>query len=389
VSQTQKTEDGTPLFSMPIRMSFSSADGRTRDYQVLVNEKEQSFSFAVDFKPAMFRFDPDSWVLKKLDLTGVPKAMLVHQLANDPAVMGRVHAAHALAALGGTDAVEALQRAVSSDFHWGVGAEAASALATIGTPPAREALKAAVAVADPRVRRSVVAALGNFKDESVADLLAGILSGGQEQSYFVLADAAVALGKTGSEKAFPALQAALAVPSWNEVVRVGVLNGLAELGDARGADLAADYAGAGKPWHARPAAIAALGKLAGKAPKALDALHSLAQSEEADQFTLRMAVVGALGEAKNPASIQVLGRLGKTAVDGRIKRAVAEAIGQVESAQGKPSAQVDELKAQVEGLTGKLKELTERLDKQEAASKPAHRTARKRSTRKGAARRSR
>lgn len=389
VSQTQKTDDGTAVFSMPIRMSFSSADGRTRDYQVLVNEKEQSFSFAVDFKPAMFRFDPDNWVLKKLDLTGVPKAMLVHQLGNDPAVMGRVYAAHALGALGGRDAVEALARAVGNDFHWGVAAEAASALATIGTPAAREALKAAVSVSDPRVRRSVVAALGSFKDESVADLLAGILSGGQEQSYFVLADAAVALGKTRSEKAFPALQAALAIPSWNEVVRVGVLNGLAELGDARGVDLAAEYAGAGKPWHARPAAIAALGKLAGKAPRAVDVLHSLAESEEADQFTLRMAVIGALGEAKNPASLPVLSRLGQTALDGRIKRAVAETLGQVESAQGTPTAQVDELKAEIERVTGKLREITERLEKQEAGRQPAHRTARKRSTRKRASRKGR
>lgn len=379
VAQTQKTDDGTPVFSMPIRFSFTSLLGKRKDFTVQVNEKEQSFSFALDSKPVMFRFDPQNCVLKKLDLSGVPKGMLVHQLANDPDVMGRVYAAQALAAIGGLDAVEALAQAVMSDFHWGASIEAASALGTMGTPAAREALKAAVTVADPRIRRSVVAALGNFKDESVAELLAGILTGGQEQSYFVLADAAVALGKTGSEKAFPALQHALAMPSWNEVVRVGALNGLAELGDERGVDLAAEHAAGGQPLLARPAAISALGKLGKKAKKAVETLHGLADSEEADQFTLRMAVVGALGEAKNPDSAQVLSRLGKTAVDGRIKRAVQETIGKLDA---KPSAQADELKSQVEGLQGQLKELTERLERQEAARKPAHRTARKRTNTK-------
>src|SRR4030095_13878290 len=101
VSQTQKTEDGTPVFSMPIVLSFTSLLGKRKNFTVQVSEKEQSFTFGLDFKPWIFLFDPQNCVLKKLDLSGVPKAMLVHQLANDPDVMGRVYAAHALAAMGG------------------------------------------------------------------------------------------------------------------------------------------------------------------------------------------------------------------------------------------------------------------------------------------------
>lgn len=369
VAQTQKLEENTGLFSMPVRLSFTTADGSTRDFNVFVHEKEHSFTFAVDSKPVMFRFDPENWILKKLDLSGVPKAMLIHQLGNDPEVMGRVYAAHALAKLGGLDAVEALSSALKSDFHWGASAEAAAALGTAGTPAARQALADAVSVADPRVRRAVVAALGNFKDEGVADLLAGIISGGKEQSYFVLAEAAVALGKTKSAKAYPVLKAALDTPSWNETVRVGVLNGLAELGDERGVDLALEYAGGGKPWHARPAAISALGKLASVAPRAVAKLHELAASDETDQFTLRMALVGAMGEAKKPESIDVLSRLSRAAVDGRIKRAASETIEQLSARQAQAPAD-GQLKAQVESLQATVRELSERLERQEAARKP-------------------
>ncbi len=365
VSQTQKLEDGTGLFSMPVRMSFTMADGSTRDFTVYVHEKESSFTFAVDSKPVMFRFDPDNWVLKKVDLSGVPRGMLIHQLHNDPSVMGRVNAAQTLARLGGLEAVEALGRELKSDFFWGVSAEAAKALGVIGTPAAAEALKGAACVANPKVRRAVVSALGNFKDESVAELLAGIVTGGQEKSPFVLADAAVALGKTRSSRAFDVLSGALSVDSWLDTVRVGALNGLAELGDERGIDLAAGAAAAGQPWNSRPAAIAALGKLAGKGPAALKALHELAESEEAAQFTLRMSVIGALGEAKKPESRPYLQHIARSAADGRVKRAVEETLARIDSPATGGNAGADALKTQVEMLEGKVRELTERLERQE------------------------
>lgn len=389
VSQTQKQDDGTGLFSMPIRFSFTTASGAQVDYTVFVHEKDSSFSFHIGEKPTMFRFDPDNWILKKLDLTGVPKGMLLAQLANDPDVMGRVYAASALATIGGLDAVEALSTSMKGSFHWGVSVESAKALGTMGTPAARQALKEAYGVSDPQVRRAVVAALGSFKDDSVAELLARIITDGKEQSYFVLADAAQSLGKIKSGNALAALTQALTIPSWNEVVRVGVLNGLAELGDERAVDLAIEHASAGKPWLARPAAIATLGKLAKKAPKAIDALHSLAHTDETRHFALAMAVVGALGEAKKPESKDALHHLATSVGDGRIKRAVAEALEKLDSdpPDGAPE-HVDKLKADVDDLSSRVKELTERLERQEVhqTAKPARharKQARKRSAKRG------
>ncbi len=366
VSQTQKLEEGTGLFSMPIRFSFTTADGKTQDFTVEVKDKESSFNFAVDSKPVMFRFDPENWVLKRLDLTAVPKGMLIHQLNNDPEVMGRVQAAQTLGKLGGLDAVDALEQAVNSTFFRGVSMEAATALGAIATPAARDALLRCAKHSLPQVRRAVVSALGNFKHEAVAELLAGIITGGKETSSFVLADAAVALGKTKSDQAFAALEAALKMTSWQEVVRVGALNGLAELGDARAADLAIEHAAAGRAWSARPAAIAALGKLAKKAPRALEALHNLADSEETEQFTLRMSLIGALGEAKSSESRQVLNRMSRTATDGRVKRAITETLSKLDESKGAAQS-LEALKTEVENLSGQVKALTERLDKKAAA----------------------
>ena len=356
VSQTQKLDEQTGLFSMPIRFSFVLSDGSVKDFTVQVHEKDHSFHFNVDSKPTMFRFDPEGWVLKKLDLTGVPRGMLIHQLANDSEVIGRVNAAQALAKLGGLEAVEALSAAVKNSIHWGVQNEAATALGVIGTPSAREALKAAAGVVGTRVLRAVVGALGNFKDETVAELLAGIVTGGKEKSIFVVADAALALGKTHSAKALPALKHALGVTSWNETVRIGALNGLAELGDAEAVALAADWAKGGKPAHSRPAAITALGKLGVKSAVAVDTLHRLAEDEETDQFMLRMALIGAIGEAKKPESASILQAMGRTATDGRVKRAVEETMAELGTKSGAPAVseavqtKLDALQAEVRGL---------------------------------------
>jgi aminopeptidase N len=366
VSQTQKLEEQTGLFTMPILFSFKLADGSMVDRTVTIADKDTTLSFALASKPVMFRFDPENWVLKKLDLTALPKSMLIHQLENDTFVMGRVYAAQALAKLGGLDAIEALERQVKDTFFWGVSAESAKALGVIGTPAAAEALRKAAASANPKVRRAVVSALGNFKDEETVDLLSAIVGGGTEKSIFVKAEAAAALGKTKSSKAYATLEAALAQDSWLDTVRVGVLNGLAELGDERAIEHAVSYSAAGKPWHSRPAAISALGKFGKKSPAALTALHELADSEEAAQFTLRMSVIGALGEAKSPESKPFLNKIANTAADGRVKRAVAQTIAGIENeAAAGSDGNSEALKGKVEKLEGQVKDLTERLERKE------------------------
>ncbi|MBS1993974.1 MAG: M1 family metallopeptidase [Cyanobacteria bacterium SZAS LIN-3] len=375
VSQMQKIEGDTGLFSMPIEMAFDFADGSNKLITVTVEEKEHSFSFHLDSKPKMFRFDPSNWVLKTVELD-VPKGMLIHQVGNDPTVMGRIYAAKALATKSGAgdDVVKVLEDAANSDFFWGVSVEAVNLLGTVGTPAAKKALSRLATVRNAKVRRSVVNALGNYEGKKVATLLADILTSGKEQSQFVLADAATALGRTKWKGALEVLKTASTMDSWNEIVRIGALNGLAELGHEAGTDVAADLASAGKPWHSRPAAIACLGKLASsaKTDKALKALHKLAESEEGSQFTLRMSIVGALGTANKAESLAVLNKLEKSSFDGRIKRHITETANNIKEATGKgakskaaAAAKVDQkaLAERVEKLSTELAGVSSELKK--------------------------
>lgn len=371
VAQTQKLEDGTGLFSMPILFSFVCEDGKTCDFTMTVKEKEQSFSFHTGSKPRFLRFDPEGWILKKLDLSSIPRGMLINQLKEDPEVIGRVNAAETLGKFGGLEAVEALTAAMQGSIHWSVQAEAATALGEVGTPAARDALISEAKTSDPKVRRAIMTALGKFQDDTAATFLASIVEGGQEQSCFVRGDAALALGKTKSAKAFPVLQQALSIASWSDMIAVGAINGLAELGDERAVELVAAESVAGKSMFVRPAAISALGKLSVKTGKALEALHELARSPEAQQFTLQMALIGAMGSGKKAESISVLNGLVRGAVDGRIKRAVTETIEELQTAGASDSAaaQVNDLKLQLEKLQQSVRGLTEGQERLTLSSK--------------------
>ncbi len=373
VSQNQKIEGETGLFSMPVEMSFDFKDGSNKLVTVTVEEKEHSFSFHLDSKPKMFRFDPSNWVLKTLELD-VPKGMLIHQLKNDSTVMGRIYAAKALTAKLGDDVVSLLEEAAQDSFHWGVSVEAVNLLGGIKTKAAKKALMRLATVEHAKVRRSVINALGNFESKKVGHLLAEIITSGTEKSQFVLADAAAALGRTKWHDGFDVLKHASTIDSWNEVVRIGALNGLAEHGHKGATEVAINLASAGMPWHARPAAIACLGKYAssGKNKKALKALHKMAESDEGSQFTLRMSIVNALGQAGQEESLSVLDRLEKSSFDGRVKRLITETAtgireasksGKAKSAKAKDKVDQKKLAEQVEKLSGELAGVSKQLKK--------------------------
>ena len=118
------------------------------------------------------------------------------QLAAARLAIDRVAAARALGQLPDPAGIAALATALRGDAFWGVRAAAARALGQTRRDDARDALVAAIDDEHPRVRRAVAAALGEFLgDEAAARALADRLRRG-DASYFVEAEAALALGRT-------------------------------------------------------------------------------------------------------------------------------------------------------------------------------------------------
>ena len=76
----------------------------------------------------------------------------------------------------------------------------------IKTSYAYEALKDCLVVKHPKVRRAVVKAIGEFKNEESLELIRPLLQ--DDESYFVKSEAATAIGKTKSKMAIAILKKA-------------------------------------------------------------------------------------------------------------------------------------------------------------------------------------
>jgi len=357
VSQTQAGDPETPnVFVTPVDLSFTLSKG-VQTKRVMITQRDETFHISLQEKPRDVEFDPGNWILKTLDFDK-PKGMLLQQLRTDRNMTGRVRAAQRLAKYPTEDVVDALKTTVLKEPFWGVQAAAAKALGTIRTTPALRALIAGLKTKHPKARRAVVKALGEFRDEEVAKALIGALDEG-DPSYFVEGEAARSLGKTRSPKAFDVLKKNLRKESFNETIRIGVLDGYAELKDVQAIPIIIEWTRYGKPHPAREAATKALGKLGEGKPEVTDHLTHLLDDP---WFRIRLEATVALGELLDPKAVGALERLIERELDGRVKRRAREAARKIQAGR-EASDEVRRLREDVDKLKDENRQLKERLDR--------------------------
>jgi aminopeptidase N len=392
VKQSQDEKESA-IFRLPVTVDFT-VEGARHEFKVVVDEKEHNFFFALPGRPQMVRFDPGNNFLKTVEFKR-GKELLLHQLKNDDDVTGRIDAAKELAKLGTREAIDALRTAVMEDAFWGVQSEAARALGSVRSDAARDALIGCMKVRHPRARRGVMAALGEFRDETAAAALEQVVRKG-DASYYVEAAAAHAIGRTRSPRAFDVLsEVAMKRQSMNDVIRANALTGMAELRDERGLDIAIEWSRRGRSNPVRGVATSTLPKYAALTPPAKERAYDRAVELLRDEWLrVRLNAVAALQEMKETRAIAELDRLVARELDGRVIRAAREATDRIRQGADKG----DEVKKLREDLDRVLEEnrgLRDRLDRLEArvggggASKDGAGSAPARTGRRPAAKRSR
>jgi aminopeptidase N len=326
--------------------------------------------------------DPRRDVLGTLD---VDKAVGLwrEELANAPEARARTEAAHALGRDGGPRSVEALGRALKdAKLFWATRAACAKALGRIRTPEARALLLDSAVTEHPRVRRAVIAALGEFRhDVEVAARLRALLEAG-DASYFVEAEAARGLGRVRAPDALPLLEAAATRPSFQDVIGSAAMDGLAETQDAAAFPVAVARTAYGQPPFLRRAAVSAVAKLAEVANRKREAVDLFAQLLRDPQFRVQLAVCDAastLGDRRLLPALE-----GTTFSDPRTRRYAREAVRSLR--EGAPQArevaslreELDALKQETRTLREKLETLTLNARPPAPAKKPVRKQAAKR-----------
>ncbi len=320
VIQSHATSIDTDLFSLPLQFSFGSGS-RKKLFTESVEKKSHLFRFKLDREPDLVLFDPNHWVLKKVDF---PKseALWTRQLTADPHPLGRAEAAKALGRLGGSAATEALSKALFNEKFWAVQADVAQSLGQIRTPAALEALlRAQRTLEHPKARRGVNGALGEFRDEAVRDRLREGYA--QEKSYFASLQALKSLARQGDVSVRRDVELVLRQDSWNDVLRAGALEALVSL---RPDDLIPVLKRHTAYGHPHPRRMAAMRCLAQVGAGRDDVQKLLIGFLKDPHLLVQMTAVRSLGQIGDERAVKALSTLTRSDLDGRLIRMAEEAV---------------------------------------------------------------
>lgn len=308
VRQTQKVKDHVGIFHVPVNVEMTTAAG-PKLYPITVSKAEQVFTFPADSAPLMVLFDKGDNVLKSAEFHKETKEWL-YQLKNASDFADRADAVSALEKIKNDDeVVSALGNALRNDRFWGLRAAAADALGQIGSPAASKQLRGALdSASEPWVCNRIVAALGNFKDDSaVAAKLTDIAR--NDGSYRARAAALQAIGKLKSPGALATLEAAVSGDSPDGYLRNAALRALGPLGDDQAVALLERWSVPGKPIESRTAAIRSLASLEKSNP---DITKQIAGYLTEPNFPVRMAAIFSLGGRGDAAAVPALEALLKS-----------------------------------------------------------------------------
>ncbi len=319
VSQSQRVDDSTPLYSLPLTIEIITKEGQKRFVETLA-EKQKQFRYKMASEPLDVRIDADNVLLKKMEFIK-PKEMWLYQLANDQNAIGRIAAAQELAKISSSDIVTTLEKQFDKEKFWGVQAEIAASLATMKIDAAVYALEKMAHVKSVKARRAVAEALGETKNGKALDILTKLLK--DRSSYCVPAEAARSIGKVSHPNSMKLLKENLAVDSWNDTIRSYTLSGISQLQTDESVKLLKKYSEYGNHSRCRMTAIRALGAIGRGRKDVLDAL--IAYTEDKFSLVQMMAVIS-LGDLKDERAVPVLQKLTKGDRDSRIKRQALESI---------------------------------------------------------------
>ncbi|MFI5420913.1 MAG: M1 family aminopeptidase, partial [Nitrososphaerales archaeon] len=180
-------------FHLPIDVRIKTAEGNVAE-QFFVSERDQDFSIPLNDNPEYICFDPFFTVIGTIEVIEDDSAKLT-KIEKDEHLFCKLRCLRSLTEFSSVESqliLDDLLSPASSKF-WGLQVEGAKTLGKIASDPALEILVRGVRHPNPRVRRSVVEALGKFPTRRVYALLVSVLN--SDESYYVRAEAAGSLGK--------------------------------------------------------------------------------------------------------------------------------------------------------------------------------------------------
>jgi aminopeptidase N len=267
-------------FTLDIRIVFSTTadieiNNKLEAIYISQRITEHSIEIPKDARIEWISIDPQFKILKEIKSIKITnetnefqlKEMLKNQLRKGKTIIERIEAARALKNQYSEDVVDELRNAVIVDPYYGVSIEAAN---TLGSYHEKnnyaKANKAYVALFSclnkeeeifsrlhPEIKQAIVRNIGQFEREESINLLESLLHL-QNESYFLRANAATAIGKSSKnkissldnikkEKIISLLKEIVIISkSFRNVIANGAIDGLKEFSKDKDKDIVVDIA---------------------------------------------------------------------------------------------------------------------------------------------------
>ncbi|MEM0270975.1 MAG: M1 family aminopeptidase [Thermoprotei archaeon] len=354
----KQTQQDVGAYRVPIELVVNMGDTR-REFRVELDGREHTFVCPCEAKPKYVCVDPKLSVVGTLEVEE-DEASAIAKAKEDDHLYCRVVAIRGLSKNASIGVVEALEELLLSHGFWGVSAEAAFSLGSIGTKRALEALLKGVRHDHPKVRRAVAKALGRFKENEAYQALVSLLN--SDPSYYVRGEAALSLGKTRVKEAFEQLLKAVETPSHADVIASNALQGLAELRDERGVELLIEKTAPKYSEMLRRSAAQSLYAYISN-DKVRDRIVQLL--EDAD-YGVRMSALQAIEKSGDIRFLSHVSRVVEKDADNRVVRTAMEVrlrlsrvqqdqLGELRSKYEQLSEENRRLRSEVEELKARLK----------------------------------
>jgi len=266
-------------FSLDVRIVFSTANIEINNKLevIYISQRitEHSIEIPKDARIQWISIDPQFKILKEIKSIKITnetnefqlKEMLKNQLCKGKTIIERIEAARALKNQYSEDVVDELRNAVIVDPFHGVSIEAANTLGSYhekhNYAKANKAYEALFSCLDkeekifsrlhPEIKQAIVRNIGQFEREESINLLEPLLHL-QNESYFLRANAATAIGKSSKnkissldnmkkEKIIALLKETVILSkSFRNVIANGAIDGLKEFSKDKDKDMVVDIA---------------------------------------------------------------------------------------------------------------------------------------------------
>ncbi len=295
--------------------------------------------------------DPDYMVLKTFEYER-PKEDAYYIVMNGLSPLERADAALEIAKYGPSE-LDFLKSVFEAEKFWFVKGKIAEAVSKISGEKAADILESFLDDKDYLAREEVVSACANINSDKLGDKLVKLYQ--SEQGYGIRAKILYSLAKINGPLFYNFIIEHLNDESYDDMIRIQGLRALGEITDIDSTSEIKKFLSNNFKWQTRGAAVMALSKFYWKDRTVGNVLVNALKDRF---FAVRLNAVNAIRGTGDSSLIQSLRSHLYLETDGRVKRAIREAL-EIKSPENE---EIKNLKAQLEKSYQKISTLEAKLN---------------------------